>query len=270
MGWVTLSLRKRELKQEHQYYQLRDLQISREKRRLARQKSYEMAVLQSEEKRRLMPLSTKYRADRQAILDEIQAIRKGLDTSNLGSSEYQTKLSDAKKQADIEHDTAVQAAEDAYKQEISGSENDPLVLEDALRTLNAARQAADEKRDAAYVQAESDARAAENAAKETAIQNALNSDTNYVKLDSSQSSQISSLQLNLQDLSTEYTEDKNAVKDEFDDRKQEIEDETGDQETELEMEQTEIEAQMEAISQEIQAVSEAISSEIQNSTIKLS
>ena len=32
MGWVTLTLRKRELKVEHARYQLRDLQISREKR----------------------------------------------------------------------------------------------------------------------------------------------------------------------------------------------------------------------------------------------
>ena len=50
MGWVTLSLRKRELKQEHQYYQLCDLKISREKRALARQKAYEMAVIQADQK----------------------------------------------------------------------------------------------------------------------------------------------------------------------------------------------------------------------------
>ena len=60
MGWVTLTLRKRELKQSHAYYQMRDLQISREKRQLARQKQYETAVIQNNQEKALLPYKTSY------------------------------------------------------------------------------------------------------------------------------------------------------------------------------------------------------------------
>ena len=46
MGWVTLTLRKKELKSEHAYYQLRNLQISREKRQMARQKALDTSLFQ--------------------------------------------------------------------------------------------------------------------------------------------------------------------------------------------------------------------------------
>ena len=50
MGWVTLALRKSSLKQEHSYYQLRLLQISREKRQMARRKSYETNSILAEQR----------------------------------------------------------------------------------------------------------------------------------------------------------------------------------------------------------------------------
>ena len=76
MGWVTLTLRKRELKQEHQYYQLRDLQISREKRKLARQKSYEMAVIQRSQKADENAAKGQY--DYSSIMSDISNLRSQL------------------------------------------------------------------------------------------------------------------------------------------------------------------------------------------------
>ena len=84
MGWVTLSLRKRELKQEHQYYQLRDLQISREKRALARQKSYEMAVLQADQKADENAVKSQY--DYSGIMAEISSLRASI-TSDMSEAD---------------------------------------------------------------------------------------------------------------------------------------------------------------------------------------
>ena len=51
MGWVTLSLRKQALKQEQAHYQLRLLEISREKRQMARRKSFETNSILTEQRR---------------------------------------------------------------------------------------------------------------------------------------------------------------------------------------------------------------------------
>ena len=75
MGWVTLTLRKRELKQQHAYYQMRDLQISREKRQLARRKQYETASIQTQQEQALQPIKTSYNE----AMDEIDAKKKALN-----------------------------------------------------------------------------------------------------------------------------------------------------------------------------------------------
>jgi len=86
MGWVTLSLRKRELKQEHQYYQLRDLQISREKRALARQKSYEFAKLQAQQKEEELAISKNSEYDYGSVMTEITNLRKSI-TSDMSEDD---------------------------------------------------------------------------------------------------------------------------------------------------------------------------------------
>ena len=92
MGWVTLTLRKRELKQSHAYYQLRDLQISREKRQLARQKQYQTASVQYEQEQRLAPIKDNYRVNRQSIMDQISALRE--EEKNAGIDENGQKVTD--------------------------------------------------------------------------------------------------------------------------------------------------------------------------------
>ena len=89
MGWVTLTLRKRELKQEHAYYQLRDLQISREKRQLARQKQYETASVQNQQEQALMPIKEEYRTNRQSIMDQISDLREQKKAANDSISEVE-------------------------------------------------------------------------------------------------------------------------------------------------------------------------------------
>ena len=89
MGWVTLTLRKRELKQSHAYYQLRDLQISREKRQLARQKQYETAVIQNDQQAALLPIKEEYNTRRQSIMQNISDLRQ--QEKDGGTNEYGQK-----------------------------------------------------------------------------------------------------------------------------------------------------------------------------------
>jgi len=195
MGWVTLSLRKRELKQEHQYYQLRDLQISREKRKLARTKAAEMAKIQSEETAALAPIKSAYKSARDEVMGNMSSLFEG---------------------------TTVPKTKDEYDKKV-------------------------------------------DEAKDKIINGSSDSSSN----DSSKSNDMYYYQMQLQNYSTNYTDQVNAIKDYYDNEKSMLEEEVGDQETQLEMEQVDIETQMEAISEELNAVSEAISSEIKSSTIKL-
>ncbi len=92
MGWVTLTLRKRELKQEHAYYQLRDLQISREKRQLARSKQYETAVIQNEQQEAIAGLKEEYNTKKDVIRDAISEIRTNTKEKNANLSNGEDKL----------------------------------------------------------------------------------------------------------------------------------------------------------------------------------
>ena len=86
MGWVTLTLRKKELKAEHAYYQLRDLQISREKRQLARKKSYEMASLQADQKAALLPLKQRWQDERKRIMSGISSLYDEVKTTGVDNT----------------------------------------------------------------------------------------------------------------------------------------------------------------------------------------
>ena len=101
MGWVTLALRKASLKQEHSYYQLRLLQISREKRQMARRKSYETQSLLNEQKQGERALkSSIYEVAKNAKQTDLTALQDAWDNyraTNGGSgTEYKDLL---KKQA---------------------------------------------------------------------------------------------------------------------------------------------------------------------------
>ena len=67
MGWVTLTLRKTELKRSHSDYQMKLLQISREKRQMARQKHYEQTVIRNDQSSDLRAARDYYNSQRDAL-----------------------------------------------------------------------------------------------------------------------------------------------------------------------------------------------------------
>ena len=71
MGWVTLTLRKTELKRTHADYQMELLQISREKRQMARQNHYDQLVARNDGQATMRSLYTDYKAQRDAINGQI-------------------------------------------------------------------------------------------------------------------------------------------------------------------------------------------------------
>ena len=87
MGWVTLTLRKKELKSEHAYYQLRDLQISREKRQMARKKALNTSVFQLEEKEATSGVRDTYYNDRNTINGQISTLRESLTAEGITDTE---------------------------------------------------------------------------------------------------------------------------------------------------------------------------------------
>ena len=70
MGWVTLTLRKKELKVSHAYYQLRDLQISREKRAMARQKQANSTSVNNNKRVELKAQREQWESDKQQVYED--------------------------------------------------------------------------------------------------------------------------------------------------------------------------------------------------------
>lgn len=143
MGWVTLTLRKRELKQEHAYYQLRDLQISREKRQLARSKQYQTQQVQNEQQEKVNEERQNYNADRELIMSQMSSLREtakkdGTDTNSatittengatVGMYELQNQLS----QAQLDYTEQVNSHKTFYEQELAMIEEDASDQETAL------------------------------------------------------------------------------------------------------------------------------------------
>ncbi len=72
MGWVTLTLRKTELKRSHSDYQKELLNISRTKRQMARQYHYEQTVVKNDMNFNLNNLYSEYVAARDAAQQAMQ------------------------------------------------------------------------------------------------------------------------------------------------------------------------------------------------------
>lgn len=67
MGWVTLTLRKTELKRTHADYQMELLQISRTKRQMARQYHYQQLVARNDQSAELRNAKAAYDAKKDSI-----------------------------------------------------------------------------------------------------------------------------------------------------------------------------------------------------------
>ena len=132
MGWVTLTLRKRELKQQHAIYQLRDLQISREKRQLARQRQYETAVIQNEQKQETTGFRKEYYSQRNTLREQIATLRQEQKDNgkndagnyNVDNSSEISSLQQQMSDAQLEYQEKVNDAKDIYDQELAMVEED--------------------------------------------------------------------------------------------------------------------------------------------------
>ena len=92
MGWVVLTLRKKELKRTHADYQMRDLQIAREQRQMSRQYQYEQSVIQGQQNEEVRDLRTSYNYQRSSLRDQLSVLRE--DHSESGSSETAAEIAD--------------------------------------------------------------------------------------------------------------------------------------------------------------------------------
>ena len=103
MGWVTLTLRKTELKRSHADYQMELLQISRTKRQMARHYHYEQSVLRNEQNSIMRQLRDDYDAEREYLnegLSQANAAGGTIQNPNTGqtvtSSQLQNDLDEAR------------------------------------------------------------------------------------------------------------------------------------------------------------------------------
>ena len=98
MGWVTLTLRKTELKRTHADYQMELLEISRKKRQMARQNHYEQSVARNNGNAKLDSLFVNYEQD----LDAAMGVIEGTYTTNADGS----KTADQQQYESAQHDYA--------------------------------------------------------------------------------------------------------------------------------------------------------------------
>lgn len=103
MGWVTLALRKTELKRTHATYQLEDLQISREKRRMAREYHAEQVGVENDKNSQTRDVRDSYNLNKQSIYDDMSALREAAKEAGESSTTYEYNgftLSDYQSQLD--------------------------------------------------------------------------------------------------------------------------------------------------------------------------
>ena len=88
MGWVTLTLRKTELKRTHADYQMRDLQISREKRARAREYAYEQTLANNDQNTTLRDARTIYNQDRDSLYQQMNQLRQDAQAAGQNANTY--------------------------------------------------------------------------------------------------------------------------------------------------------------------------------------
>lgn len=275
MGWVTLTLRKRELKQSHAYYQMRDLQISREKRQLARQKQYETAVIQNNQEKALLPYKTSYREAMDELNQKRSLLNKYLQIAREVADGNQDIAVDDNNIAQVPSDNGKYVKDkdgNILSKKDENGNSIPVPNDDVDPYEEQYYWGQDKKFDAANA---GDFTRFDFVDLSSVMSEYSLPDLNGITEDDISSIStnvnniISQLQIESQDLQTEYTNNVNYTKTIYENELAMLEEDANDKETMLDLEQSDVESQMEAVSQEMQAVSEAVSSEIQNSTIKL-
>ena len=111
MGWVTLTLRKTELKGTHANYQKQLLDISREKRKMAREYHYEQTVVRNDMNEELRNINSVYDAIKDQALADMDAATTTITNAN-GTTTTQT------------NQAAYEAAKRAYDQAVEDAERE--------------------------------------------------------------------------------------------------------------------------------------------------
>lgn len=282
MAWVTLSLRKKELKREHTNYQLRDLQISREKRKLARRKQYEQSLIQTKQKEALAPIKqiyadrcTELRKNQKALNEYLNAVTKIVnDTSGsvverngnvYQKSDYGTYVHEMDGQADTFNPTS----------EYSSYVEDDGTMKFKKNDMAVAVEMKSDDKTAQYYDMVFDSAKYQSVISEFGLASFADikadpSSVNVSDIKSKISTELNQITTDLQVAYTEYVGNQDTEKQIYEDELEMLESEVADEELLLDEEQTDVETQMEAISQELEAVAQAISSGIQQSVIHLS
>lgn len=282
MAWVTLSLRNKELKQQHAYYQMRDLQISREKRQLARRKQYENSVIQYKQNDALKPIKQKYNDIVQELNDKKEALREYQNIAKMVAEGSDSILKQGNYTLVKNENGQYVCNKDGQFCSIKDDKgNETLVEFKDIETLNAGGRdfyhckiVGDTWENLGITYADEctryDAYDFTDIISEYGLPDLSSiTEDDISSLQSTINSQISQLDLDRQAAQMTYTEDTNFQKSIWENELAMLEEEVNDEEVQYDLEQTDIETQMEAVSQEMQAVQQATSQQIQNSTIKL-
>ena len=275
MGWVTLSLRKQALKQEQAHYQLRLLEISREKRQMARRKSFETNSILTQQRQAERALKNNvYEQAKKDKKDHLEILENAWKQYRLDKKEGIVDLDKLAKNKGTR-----QSEYDDYNVWKKASANGSTT--DDYQTWHSNTGRVDDNGNPYSLVGRSVLSVEETNEYELEIDNnalsLYSTDTNMIAYNDWENNTSlnttgftkESIQEAFEEASLAYQEAKNDLKTDYEFELQQEEEEAADEELILDQEQTEIEAQLEAISQEIESVGSAASSAIQSSTIKL-
>lgn len=120
MGWVVLTLRKKELKATHAGLQMRDLQIAREQRQKSREYNYEQSVIQKEQSDELRDLKDPYNSQRKGLKDQISAMRNDeKENDGLDHSGEISDLQEELQQAQLDYTESVNESKSFFESELA-------------------------------------------------------------------------------------------------------------------------------------------------------
>lgn len=127
MGWVTLTLRKTELKRTHADYQSRLLQISREKRQMAREYHYQQTQERNKYNAMIRFARDTWNADRDSLNEAIEAA--GSDGTAQGTDADGNSVFLTATEAQNELDKSKDKYEERYNQLMQDMESELEMIE---------------------------------------------------------------------------------------------------------------------------------------------
>ena len=128
MGWVTLTLRKTELKRTHADYQMELLEISREKRKMARENHYEQSILSNRRNTDNKIAYQNYKAGRDSQNEAISNIDTSTEEGRKSYEDAQRQLNSAKE----DYEQAKLERESEFEEEMARLEQEANDIETML------------------------------------------------------------------------------------------------------------------------------------------